>query len=145
VTCICIVFESLSDSPSDDNEEFELQLPPRKVEVFNVVPQDLSEDKYYVPLAANFPAINALTHRAALQYTIAETHLVKGVQVLGKLAKLFPFETVILVFVVPQSIAGDFRKQQILAKDGKGPKQKFAEVRQFVAGIPLGIDMSFAV
>jgi hypothetical protein len=118
----------------------ELPLPLRDIEVFDMVPENLSEDKYYVPLSANFAAIDALTKDAALQYSITDTHPVnlKGVQVVAKLASLFPSDTLVLLFIVPESIAAGFSKQPILTSEA----QTMPAVRQFVVGLPLGIDTS---
>lgn len=49
--------------------------------------------------------------------------------------------TLPLLFVVPESIANKFRKQQILTTTGQTPAM-LPSVRQFVAGLPLGIDTS---
>jgi len=132
----------LTDSPSGDNNHLELSLRLRDVEVFDSMPENLSEDKYYVPLSANFAAIDGLTKDAALQYTITDVHPVKGVNVVEKLASLFPSNTLTLLFVVPESIADGFPKQPIVTTKGMTPKVMPA-VRQFVVGLPLGIDTSF--
>jgi len=109
--------------------------------VFNSVPADLSDDNYYVPLSTYFPAVNAITKKTALQYTICETHSMKSVRDIETLSRLYAGNTLPLLFVVPESIAGNFRKQPILTTEGQTPA-KLPSIRQFVAGLPLGIDTS---
>jgi hypothetical protein len=126
---------------SGDNHIWELQLPQRQVEAFDLVPQALSGDKYYVPLATNFAAIDALTMDTGLQYCVTPIHPVKGVQVVKKLASLYPHKKLPLLFIVPESIAAEFKKQPILNADGQASKNPPC-VLQSVAGLPLGIDTS---
>ena len=115
----------------------------RDIEVFDALPATL-EDKYYVPLSANFAGIDALIKDAALQYTISPTHPIKGVQNVRQLMSLFLPRSLDLVFIVPESIATDFCAQDILTTKSHGIKQKNMPVRQFVVGVPLqvGIDTS---
>jgi hypothetical protein len=98
------------------------------------VPQSLNLEDYYVPLRTNFAAANALIKETAVQYTVTQ---VKGVNIIQQLATLYGSE-LSLLFVVPESIASDFPKQSILTTGGKAPA-KLPAVRQFVAGLPLGI------
>ena len=125
---------------SGDKHQFELPLHRREVMVFTSTPQSLL-DKYYVPLSANFPAVDALTKEAALQCCVTDKHPVKGVQTINALATLYPEGELILVFVVPESIVLQFKRQPIQTAAGKNPR-KLPRVRQFVAGLPLGIDTS---
>jgi len=125
-----------------DRDDFPLQLPPRNVRVFDQIPDRLSEG-YYVPLSPNFAAVDALTKDIALQYCITEVHPVKGVRAVEKLAQLYSGGELRLLFVVPESIAAEFKKQKILTSDGKEPA-KLPPIHQFVAGLPLGIDASLS-
>lgn len=127
-----------------DLKDFTLELPPREVRVFDQIPGTLSEGCYYVPLSANFPAVDALMDNIALQYCITEVHQVNGVQAVEKLAQLYSGGELRLLFVVPESIAAEFKKQKILTSAGKEPA-KLPHIRQFVAGLPLGIDASLAI
>jgi hypothetical protein len=139
-TCIQVL-ESDSPSLAGDNKQLKLLLPSRKVEVFDEVPENLLEDKYYVPLSTDFSAIDALIKEAALQYTVTDNHPVKAAQVVAKLAALSPSKTMFLVFIVPESIAASFSKQRILTVNGTTPV-KMPAIQQFVVGLPLGIDTS---
>jgi hypothetical protein len=123
--------------------ELKLPLPGHDVEVFDMLPKNLLADKYYVPLSANYPAIHALTKDAALQYTVTDAHGVKGVQVVANLASLFPSKALVLIFVIPESISAGFPKQPILTSKGTTP-ERMPAIRQFVAGLPLGIDTSIS-
>jgi hypothetical protein len=116
-----------------------LTLPRREVKVFDTVPAALSEDYYYVPLAANFPAIDSIIKDAALQHSVTTIHPIKGVVVVRALAELFPSQELILIFIVPESIAADFVEQPILTSKGDRPKTT-PTVRQYVVGLPLGIN-----
>jgi hypothetical protein len=93
-------------------------------------------------LSTDFPAIDALTKDATLQYTVTDIHQVKGVQVIAKLAALFPSKMSVLVFIVPESIAASFSKQRcqrILSSKGT-TLVKMPAIQQFVVGLSLGID-----
>jgi hypothetical protein len=127
--------------PEHDNSQFQLKFKPHQVETFGSVPQTLSNDTYYVPLATNFAVVDALTKQWGLQYTITTTHPIKGVEIIDQLAALYPNNTLNLLFIVPQSIASEFKKQPIVTTKGKTPKTSH-RIKQFVAGIPLGIDTS---
>jgi len=130
------------DYPLGDNKKLELNLPLGHFEVFDAIPETLSDDTYYVPLSTNFAAIDALTKKAALQYSVAPIHPIKGVRVVENVASLFPSCTLDFVFIVPMSIAAGFLKQQILTSKGAVP-QNMPLVRQWVVGLPLGIDTSY--
>ena len=134
-------FKSWNPLLPSGNEPLTLSLPLHEVVVFDKVPEDLSEDKYYIPLSANFAAIDALVKDAALQHSVATDHPIKGVQTVREVASLFPSKTLNLVFIVPESIASGFREQPILTTKGTPPAQK-PSIRQFVVGLPLGIDTS---
>jgi hypothetical protein len=121
-----------------DDVEFQLELKQHNVVVFDSVPANLSDDNYYVPLSTNFPAVDAITKEIALQYTVSETHPIKSVRDAETLSRLYPGNTLPLLFVVPESIASEFR---ILTTKGQTPA-KLPSIRQFVAGLPLGIDTS---
>src|SRR5579859_6205846 len=125
----------LMNSQEGDNHTLQLNLPAREANVFDVLPQSLSADKYYVPLSTNFAAIDALTKDSALQYCVTNIHPVKGVEVVRKIASLYPSKQLILVFVVPESIALTFAKQPILTTKSEEPKN-LPSVRQYVAGLP---------
>jgi hypothetical protein len=101
------------------------------------VPQSLNLEDYYVPLRTNFAAADALIKETAVQYTVTQIHKVEGVNIIQQLATLYGSELPLL-FVVPESIDSDFPKQSILTTGGKAPT-KLPAVRQFVAGLPLGI------
>jgi len=106
-----------------DNVELMLELKPRNVVVFDSVPANLSDDNYYVPLSTNFPAVDAMTKKMALQYTVSEAHPIKSVRDIERLSRLYPGDTLPLVFVVPESIASKFQKQPILTTKGQIPVQ----------------------
>jgi hypothetical protein len=128
-------------TPGDDDAEFHLELKQHNVAVFNSVPVNLSDDNYYVPLSTKFPAVDAITKKMALQYTVSQTHPIKGVRDIEALARLYAGDTLPLLFVVPESIADKFSKQQIRTTKGQIPA-KMPSIQQFVAGLPLGIDTS---
>jgi hypothetical protein len=130
------------DYPLGDNKKLELNLPLDNFEVFDAIPETLSDDTYYVPLSTNFPVIDALTKKAALQYSVTPNHPMKGVRVLENLASLFSSHTLDFVFIVPMSVAAGFPKQKILTSKGAVP-QSMPLVRQWVVGLPLGIDTSY--
>jgi hypothetical protein len=111
------------------------------VVVFDSVPANLSDDNYYMPLSTSFPAVDAITKETALQYTVSETHSIRSVRDIETLSRLYVGNTLPLLFVVPESIAGTFRKQKILTTKGQIPVN-LPSIRQFVAGLPLGIDTS---
>lgn len=127
--------------PPGDDAEFHLELKQHNVVVFSSVPANLSDNNYYVPLSTYFPAVDAITKETALQYTVSVTHPIKSIRDIETLSRLYAENTLPLVFVVPESIAGKFRKQQILTTKGQTPA-KLPSIRQFVAGLPLGIDTS---
>jgi hypothetical protein len=130
------------DYPLGDNKKLELNLLLGNFEVFDAIAETLSDDTYYVPLSMNFAAINALTKKAALQYSVATIHPIKGVQVLENLASLLTPHTIDLVFIVLMSVAIGFPKQQILTSKGAVP-QNMPLVQQGVVGLPLGINTSY--
>jgi hypothetical protein len=105
------------------------------------VPQELSSKTYYAPLSTNFAAVDALTKEAGLQYTVAEIHPIKSVKVIKQLATLYPGGVLPLVFVVPEPIAADFKKQKIVTTGGKPPVDP-PFISQFVAGLSVGFDTS---
>jgi hypothetical protein len=120
-----------------------LELNPHKVKHFDTVPTTLSDDTYYIPSAPNFAAVDALTKRISLQYCVTPTHPIKGVDIIDKLAALYPHHELPILFIVPDSIAYRFEKQQVLTAKGKPPATPL-RVKQYVAGIPVGIDTSRA-
>ena len=125
---------------SGDDRQWELQLPPRQVEIFDSMPHPQSDDRYYVPLATNFPAIDALTTDTGLQCCVTPSHPIKDDgQVIHHLANLYPDRNLPLLFVVPESIAAEFKKQPILTAKGEVPVH-LPRVLQSVTGLPLGID-----
>ena len=93
---------------------------------------------YYVPLATNFLAINALTTDVGLRCCVTPIHPIKGVQAIRYIANLYPDCKLPLLFVVPESIAAKFKKQPILTDQGEVPMH-LPRVLQSVAGLPLGI------
>jgi hypothetical protein len=135
----------VSDTGSDPfqlgGSDIELSLPARNVEVFGQVPTSLLSGNYYVPLAANFAAVDALTTDAGLQFTVIPIHPLKGVQTINDLAKLYVGDELPIVFVVPAEIETTFKKQKIVTADGKTPKS-MPRVKQYVAGLALGIETS---
>jgi hypothetical protein len=119
-----------------------MKLSPRTVEVFksdSELPQDLKDNKYYTPLLSNFAFADALTKDAAIQFSVTLFHPIKGVQAINRVAKLYPDESLRLVFVVPESLVKEFKAQDILTSSGNYPA-KPPYVSQFVVGLPLGID-----
>ena len=124
--------------PPGDDSQLKLQLHPRELKTFDGVPKSLSNNTYYVPLSSNFAAVDALTKEMGIQYTVAEAHPIKGPQVLKQLAPLYPGKKLVFLFVVPESLAAGFEKQPILTVAGTLAKQ-LPLVRQYVAGLPLGI------
>jgi hypothetical protein len=124
--------------PPGDDSQLELQLHPRDLETFDLVPKSLSNNTYYVPLSSNFAAVDALTKEMVIQYTVAEDHPIKGPRVLDQLARLYPRNELVFLFVVPESLIAEFKKQPILTVAGTSPV-KPPLVRQYVAGLPLGI------
>jgi hypothetical protein len=126
-----------------DGSQFILQLQPRKVKIFDEVPKNLLNDTYYVPLSTNFAAVDALTKETSLQYTVSWDHPVKGPQVLNRLASLYTDKELILLFVVPELIASEFKKQPILTVAGQAPINP-PRIRQYLASLSLGINTSLA-
>jgi hypothetical protein len=106
----------MHSTPGDDDTEIYLELKQHNVVVFTSVPPGLSDDNYYVPLSTKFPAVDAITKKMALQYTVSETHPIKGVQDIKTLAMLYAGDTLPLLFVVPESITDKFHKQQLKAR-----------------------------
>jgi hypothetical protein len=135
------VKQDLTHSFPGDGVEFTLKLKPRNVVVFDSVPAKLSDDNYYMPLSPAFPAVDAMTKQVALQYTVSGTRPIKSVQDIETISRLYPGNTLPLLFVVPESIPSQFHKQQILTTEGKIPAG-LPSIQQFVAGLPFGIDTS---
>ena len=98
---------------------------------------------YYVPLSRDFPAIGALTKERALLYSVTDNHPIKGIQTLSRLTDLYPNDKLPLLFIVPDCIADEFKKQPILTANVKAPKSStIPSIHQWVAGIPLGVNIS---
>ncbi|KAM6496299.1 hypothetical protein JOM56_009005 [Amanita muscaria] len=117
---------------------FQLRFRECKVENFRQLPNSLSSGIYYVPLATNFAAVDALTTEVGLQFTVAQDHPIKGIRVVNDLVNLHGGE-LRLVFVVPETIAANFQKQKIVTTNGRAPAQD-PPVKQYVVGLRLGID-----
>jgi hypothetical protein len=126
---------------SADGSLSKLKLNPQKTKHFDSVPTTLSDDTYYIPSATNFSTIDALTKEIALQYCVTTIHPINGVETISKLAALYPRNELRLLFIVPESIVNQFEKQLVLTAKGKPPTNPPC-IKQFVAGIPIGIDTS---
>jgi hypothetical protein len=98
------------DYPLGD-KNLELNLLLSHFEVSDGIPETLSDDTYYILLSMNFAVIDALTKKAALQYSVTPIHPIKGVWVIENIASLFPSHTLDLIFIVPISVAASFPKQ----------------------------------
>jgi len=98
---------------------------------------------YYVPLSKDFSAADALTKERALQYSVIDKHPIKGIHTISRLANLYPNDKLPLLFIVPDCIADEFKKQPILTAHGKAPKSStIPSIHQWVAGVPLGVNIS---
>ena len=136
-TCISLKLYLIDFLPGD-NSWVSLPLHSNIVQVFDALPQSLSNDHYYLPLSTNFLGIDALTKEMALQYSV---HPVIGVKVIPQLALFYPLapgKTMHLLFIVPEPISGEFRKQTILTADSNVPLV-FPHIHQYVAGLSLNI------
>jgi hypothetical protein len=82
---------------------------------------------YYEPSGEdNFPAIDSLSCQGMFQFTVAAEHPIRGVQILGKLCKLFDDPKIF--FVVPPARFKGFKKQKC---DYQG------NLSQFVLELPI--------
>jgi hypothetical protein len=113
----------------------------RKVESFDLVPKSLSSGTYYTPLSTNFPTVDALTDEAGVQSTVTDLHPIRDVKTVERLGPLFPDGVLPLVFVVPEPLAANFKRQQVITSKGMLPAV-YPRVWQYVAGLPVGIDTS---
>ena len=138
---VLLLQQKLMHSLPGDNGCSQMTINPRNVDVFSSIPKSLSDYVYYVLLSRNFPAVDALTKDWALQYTITGDHPIKGVHTVNQLAKLYPDQKLPLLFIVPKSLADQFKKQPIHTAKGSASKSS-SSVHQWVAGLPIDIDAS---
>ena len=123
-------------------ESFDVLLHARQIDVFDAIPTSVCSGHYYRPLSSNFRAFDALTSEAAFQYTVTTNHPIQGVRMARQIAQLYPDNVLPLVYIVPESIAHDFKKQSILKDNGGEPTGPLPRIRQFVASLPIGVRKS---
>jgi hypothetical protein len=85
----------------------------------------------------NFPAIDSLSPQGMFQFTVAQDHPIRGVQVLKRLCGLFSNPK--LYFVVPPHRFMRFRKQEFLKKQGTSTVGAISELKQYVLELQVGL------
>jgi hypothetical protein len=91
---------------------------------------------YYEPTDEdNFPAVDSLSPQGMFQFTVAAKHPIRGVEILGKLCKLYDKPK--LYFVVPPHQFGKFKKQDFKAKEGTKDVKSIDGLRQYVLELPV--------
>ncbi|KAF9154103.1 hypothetical protein BGX21_004720 [Mortierella sp. AD011] len=129
-----------------DNSETTFNIPPNPpVEFFDNI-NDVTPGSLYFPRITNFACVDALlAPNHLLQITVSERHPIKGEpfkKLLGSLVKnhwIRTSEDAQLIFIVPQDIYGDFKKQSYLkgkAVDTDVP-EVLKDVKQYVLGVGL--------
>lgn len=130
---------------SVDNSTLTIKAPKGKVASFerNRLPTR-NADTYHVPVSGSFPCIDAITNEAVIQYTIASTHDIKGVKALRDIHDIYKdLPAIPFVFFVPEKVAtGGFAKQKITTVKGAVPAPDLPPVKQYVIGVPIGINMT---
>ena len=83
----------------------------------------------------NFPAVDSLSPQGMFQFTVAAEHPIRGVNILGKLSKLYDEPK--LYFVVPPHQFEKFKKQSFKAKQGTIEVVPVAGLKQYVLELPV--------
>ena len=78
----------------------------------------------------NFPAVDSLSPQGMFQFTVANEHPIRGVEILRKLCKLYNEPK--LYFVVPPHRFAKFKKQSFKAKAGTSDVRSIPRLKQYV-------------
>ena len=95
---------------------------------------------YYEPTDQdNFPAVDSLSPQGMFQFTVSAEHPIRGVEILGKLCKLYKEPK--LYFVVPPHRFANFKKQRFKAKQGTREVGLVAGLKQYVLELSVCKDI----
>jgi hypothetical protein len=84
----------------------------------------------------NFPAIDSLSGQGMFQFTVAQDHPIRGVQILKKLCSLYSDAKI--YFVVPPHRFEKFKKQKFLGEEGNSVVGDLPELKQYVLELKVG-------
>ena len=105
----------------------------------------LKENYYEASYDVNFPAIDSLSSQGMFQFTVSQSHPIRGVDLLKKICKLYG-EQPKLYFVVPGEGRGkcmnfeNFKKQNFMK--GNVEVAPIPKLKQYVLKLPLS-NLSF--
>lgn len=97
--------------------------------------KDLSGNYYEPTDDDTFPAIDSLSLQGMFQFTVGANHPIHGVQIFGRLCKLYDEPK--LYFVVPPNRFEAFKKQSIKAKLAKNDDTIISKLKQYVLELPV--------
>jgi hypothetical protein len=86
----------------------------------------------------NFPAIDSLNSQGMFQFTIAQNHPIRGVQILKQLCGLYSNPKI--YFVVPPHRFEKFTKQNFLGKQGNLAVGDIPGLEQYVLELEVGLN-----
>lgn len=128
-----------------DNKLEELYLDPSEETIFvantGLDELKIEDKKYYIPNDPTFAVVDAWCQTAMFQMTIDSSHPIKSGSVQFKALKGKAPNRII--FVVPLSIATDFKLQPLVTSTGdvrhEGPRGGWNDVKQFVLGVKTSV------
>ena len=86
----------------------------------------------------NFPAIDSLSEQGMFQFTVAQDHSIRGVQILKRLCSLYSNPKI--YFVVPPHRFEKFKKQKFLGKEGNSVVGDLPVLKQYVLELEVGLN-----
>ena len=84
----------------------------------------------------SFPAIDSLSGQGMFQFTVAQDHSIRGVQILKRLCSLYSDAKI--YFVVPPHRFEKFKKQKFLGKQGNSNSESIPDLKQYVLELHVG-------
>lgn len=86
----------------------------------------------------SFPAVDSLSRQGMFQFTVAQDHSIRGVQILKRICSLYSDAKI--YFVVPPHRFEKFKKQKILGKQGNSVVGDLPVLKQYVLELEVGLN-----
>ena len=126
------------DLQNDYSSDFHLERLDCKQITFgkNSLPKSPLTSYYEASDDDNFPAIDSLSPQGMFQFTVAQVHPIRGIQMLNRLCSLYSEPKI--YFVVPPHRFEKFTKQKLLSTGGKSAVVGIPDLKQYVLKLEVG-------
>jgi len=127
------------DLQDDSSSDFVLERLDGRPITFgrNNLPESPPTSYYEASDDDSFPAIDSFSRQGMFQFTVAQEHPIRGVQMLKRLCALYSDPKI--YFVVPPHRFEKFKKQKLLSTRSNSAVGDMPELKQFVLELAVGL------